>query len=211
MKVCIYARVSTDTQVVHPQLLELRQYCAARGWVLPQGNEYIDRGVSGAKTSRPELNRLMKDARRRRFDAVVVYRFDRFGRSLKHLVTALDEFRGLGIGFISLHESIDTGTTTGKMLFAVIAAIAEFERDLIAERVRSGMQSAKEKLKKGPYRRRRNGKEVVVTAIGRPKKEFDVVLAQSMLDGGKAGAKVARHFGVSRSTLRSHLARHNGG
>lgn len=207
MRVAIYARVSTATQVVDPQLQELRRYCAAREW---DATEYIDEGVSGSKSSRPGLNRMMADARRRKFKAVVVYRFDRFGRSLKHLITALEEFREIDVNFISLHEAIDTGTTTGKLLFQVIAAIAEFERDLIAERIRSGMEAAKEKLKSGPYRRRRNGKEVVVRSLGRPQKVVDIAEAKAMLEAGTSKANVARHFSVSRSTLRGHLARSNG-
>ena len=105
----------------------------------------LDNGVSGSKDSRPELNRLMADAKRRKFDAVVVYRFDRFARSTRHLVNALAEFNALGIQFISMHEGIDTSTPNGRLVFGIFASIAEFERDLIRERVRSGIANRKAK------------------------------------------------------------------
>src|SRR5262249_59728981 len=100
--------------------------------------EYRDQGISGAKDSRPALDRLMKDARARRFDVVVVARFDRFARSVSHLLRALDEFNHLGVDFISLSESIDTSTPVGKMIFTVLGAVAELERNLIKERVHMG-------------------------------------------------------------------------
>src|SRR3989304_8827331 len=134
MRAVIYARVSTIGHGQSPemQLSEVREYCARRGWQI--GGEYVDAGISGTKDSRPELNRLMAEAHRRRFDPVVVWRFDRFARSVSHLLRALETFRALGIEFVSLSEQVDTSTPTGKMVFTVPGAVAELERSLIAER-----------------------------------------------------------------------------
>src|SRR5580698_8500640 len=106
MNTAIYARVSTSEQSSSMQLEELRAYCHRRGWTIAE--EFVDEGVSGTKESRPSLNRLLTDAKRRKFDAVLVYRFDRFARSMKQLVNALSDFNVLGIAFVSLHEGIDT-------------------------------------------------------------------------------------------------------
>lgn len=143
MKAAIYARVSTDQQNTGAQLRELREYCKRRGWRIT--GEFVDEGISGAKDSRPELNRLMADAHKRRFDAVVVWKFDRFARSVSHLLRALETFNSLGIAFVSLSESIDTSTPAGKMVFTVLGAVAELERSLIGERVRAGLRNAKAK------------------------------------------------------------------
>lgn len=144
METAIYARVSPNNgQDPEMQLRELREYCQRRGWQL--AGEYVDAGISGAKDSRPELNRLIADAHRRRFDAVVVWKFDRFARSVSHLLRALETFRSLGIEFVSLSEQVDTSTPTGKMVFTVLGAVAELERSLIAERVRAGLRNARAK------------------------------------------------------------------
>lgn len=145
MKAAIYARVSTSGNGQSPamQLRELRDYCKRRGWRI--AGEFVDEGISGAKDSRPELNRLMADAHKRRFDAVVVWKFDRFARSVSHLLRALETFNSLGIAFVSLSESIDTSTPAGKMVFTVLGAVAELERSLIGERVRAGLRNAKAK------------------------------------------------------------------
>ncbi|MHC4278497.1 MAG: recombinase family protein, partial [Planctomycetota bacterium] len=154
-KVAIYARVSTQDQDPGLQLSELRKYIKDRGW--QAYNEYVDIGQSGAKDSRPQLNKLMADAKRRRFDVVLVWKFDRFARSVKHLVTSLYEFRALGIDFVSLTEGIDTSTPLGEAMFSIIGAMAQLERDLIRERVTAGMRRAREKGK----------------ALGRPRKGID--------------------------------------
>lgn len=144
MRIAMYARVSTNhAQDVGMQLRELREYCKRRGWTVVA--EYVDRGVSGAKDSRPELNKLMADAHRRQFDVVVVWRFDRFARSVSHLLRALETFDSLGIAFVSLSESIDTSTPAGKMVFTILGAVAELERSLIGERVRAGLRNARAK------------------------------------------------------------------
>src|SRR6266403_1877686 len=148
MKVAIYARVSTigNGQSPEMQLRELREYVERRGWTL--AGEYVDAGVSGAKDSRPELNRLMEDAHKHRFGAVVVWKFDRFARSVSHLLRALETFKSQGIEFISFSEQMDTSTPTGRMIFTVLGAVAELERSLIAERVRAGVRNAKAKGKR---------------------------------------------------------------
>src|SRR6476660_7699637 len=136
MRCAIYARVSTWDQEPENQLQELRRYAEARNWTAV---EYIDRGVSGAKDRRPSLDRLVADARRRRFDVLVVWRLDRLGRNLKHLVTLLEDMQAVGIAFVSLGEGIDCTTAAGRLQLHVLAALAEFERARIAERVRAGL------------------------------------------------------------------------
>jgi len=162
MRTALYARVSTTKlngngsaefrQNPETQLQQLRDYCQHRGWEIT--GEYVDRGVSGAKEHRPELNRLTADAQQRKFDCVLVWKLDRFGRSLRHLVNALAEFEALGITFISLTDNLDLTTPSGRLLFQVIAAMAEFERELIRERVQAGMSRARAEGKRfgtAPY------------------------------------------------------------
>src|SRR5450755_3917771 len=129
MRVAIYGRVSTAEQSTVMQVEELRAFCVRRGWDVVE--EFTDTGVSGSREFRPALNRLLADARRRRFDTVLVYRYDRFARSLRQLVNALAEFDSLGIHFVSLHEGVDTSTPNGRLVFGIFASIAEFERELI--------------------------------------------------------------------------------
>jgi DNA invertase Pin-like site-specific DNA recombinase len=145
VRVALYARVSTADKGQDPrvQTLELQEYCQRRGWSV--AGEYVDVGISGTKEKRPELDRLMADAHRRRFDAVLCWKFDRFARSVSHLLRALETFLSLGIDFISFSEQLDTSTPTGKMVFTVLGAVAELERSLIVERVRAGMRNARAK------------------------------------------------------------------
>ena len=152
MKVAIYTRVSTQDQSVEMQVSDLRRYCEQRGFEIYR--EYTDEGISGTKEKRPSLDELMADARKKKFDAVLCWRFDRFARSTKHLINALDEFKHLGIDFISYQENIDTSSPLGKAIFTIVSAIAELERNIIVERVRAGIRRAKEKGK----------------ALGRPKR-----------------------------------------
>src|SRR5206468_9767355 len=140
MKAAIYARVSTLDQEPENQLAELRRYVAARGWT---SVEHVDRGVSGAKDRRPALDRLLVDARRRRLDVLVVWRLDRLGRNLRHLITLLEELQALGIAFVSLGEGIDATTPAGKLQMHILGAIAEFERERIRERVLAGLARAR--------------------------------------------------------------------
>src|SRR5882762_5207824 len=146
--VALYARVSTTGHGQDPemQMRELREYAASRGWSVVE--EYIDRGVSGAKASRPALNRLMADAQRRKIDMVLVWKLDRFGRSLRHLVNAIAELEALGVAFVSLRDNLDLTTPSGRLMFQIIGAMAEFERSLIQERVKAGLRNAIAKGKK---------------------------------------------------------------
>jgi DNA invertase Pin-like site-specific DNA recombinase len=136
VKAAIYARVSTLDQEPENQLQELRRYVEARGWTAV---EYVDRGVSGSRDRRAALDQLLADAKRRRFDVLVCWRLDRLGRSLKHLITLLDDLQALGVAFVSLAEGIDATTPAGKLQMHILAAIAEFERARIVERVRAGL------------------------------------------------------------------------
>lgn len=171
-RVALYARVSTLDKGQDPelQLGELRSFCASRGWTV--SGEYVDRGVSGSKESRPELDRMIAAARKREIDVVLVWKLDRFARSLKHLVTAVADFEALGVEFVSLRDTIDLTTPAGRLMFQVIGAMAEFERSLIRERVIAGVQRARAKgkrlgrpTKKGKVSRqtlwRRSKKEIV--------------------------------------------------
>ena len=155
-RAAIYARVSTHNgQNPEMQLGELRNYCERRGWEI--AGEYVDVGVSGSKEHRPALDRLLRDSRKRLVDAVVVYRYDRFARSLRQLVNSLEEFRALGIDFVSIHEGVDTSTPNGRLVFGIFASIAKFERELIRDRVRSGLAAARVRGKRlwSPTSRRR--------------------------------------------------------
>jgi DNA invertase Pin-like site-specific DNA recombinase len=187
----LYARVSTKNNGQDPetQLMALREYAAHRGFEIV--DSYVDVGISGAKDRRPQLDRLMADARRRRFDAVLVARFDRFARSTKHLVLALEEFSALGIDFISLNESIDTSTAMGKMVFVVLAGVAELERSIIKERIQAGVDRA-----------RRQGKR-----FGRPAVIVDREKVAAMKASGQSIKSIAKESGIARATVRAILAR----
>ena len=185
MRTAIYARVSTTNgQDPTVQTRELKEYCERRGWKL--AGEYIDVGISGAREKRPELDRLMADAHRRRFDAVVVWKFDRFARSVSHLLRALETFKALGIEFVSLSEQVDTSTPTGRMIFTVLGAVAELERSLIAERVRAGLRNARAKGKK----------------LGRPRKAVDRSKIAALRRVGRSWAAVGQELGVGEGTVR---------
>src|SRR5713101_4542201 len=190
-RAAIYARVSTigNGQSPEMQLRELREYCERRAWQI--AGEYVDSGISGAKDSRPELNRLLADAHRRRLDAVVVWKFDRFARSVSHLLRALETFKALGIEFVSLSEQVDTSTPTGKMVFTVLGAVAELERSLIAERVRAGLRNAKAK-----------GKQ-----LGRPRVEVDLTRIESLRSEGRSWAAIGVEMGIGEGTARRAATR----
>jgi len=181
MRAAVYARVSTAEQTADNQLIELRRYVEARGWA---SIEFVDRGVSGAKDRRPALDELLKDAKRRRFDVLVVWRLDRLGRNLKHLVTMLEDVQQLGIAFVSLGEGIDCTTPAGKLQLHILAALAEFERERIRERVMAGLQRA-----------RGQG-----TRLGRPQARLPIERLKTV--AGLPGEMAAERLGVSRSTLK---------
>lgn len=186
MRAAIYARVSTSNGGQSPemQVREFQEFCGRRGWKIV--GEYIDTGVSGAKERRPELDKLMADARRRRFDVVIVYRYDRLARSLRHLVNALEEFRALGIDFISLHEGVDTSTPNGRLIFGIFASIAEFERELIRDRVRSGLKNAVAKGKR----------------LGRPRKTVDAARIARLRQSGLSWRKISLEVKVPVESAR---------
>jgi len=149
--VAIYTRVSTvDRQDTRAQEEELKEFATKRGWRIFK--VYSDKGQSGAKPTRPALDELWTDCRKRKVDVVCVWSLDRFARSLKHLIEGLEEFRRLGMDFVSYKQDIDTTSSAGRLLFHIVGAVAEFERDLIRERVRAGLAQA-----------RREGKQ-----LGRP-------------------------------------------
>lgn len=190
LRVALYARVSTRNNGQNPetQLIPLRQYATARGFQI--AGEYVDVGVSGAKDQRPRLNWLMVDARQRKFDVVVVARFDRFARSTRHLVLALEEFNALGIDFISLSESIDTSTPMGKLVFTVIAGVAELERSLIRERVMMGLSRA-----------RAEGKR-----LGRPLEGPGCDQVLELQRQGMSQRQISARLGISKTTVLRRLA-----
>ena len=181
LRAALYVRVSTTDQTLENQLPELRRYVEDRGW---SALEYADEGVSGTAHRRPALDQLVTDARRRRFDVLVCWRLDRLGRSLKHLVTLLDDLAALGVAFVSLHEGIDATTPAGKLQMHILAAIAEFERARIAERVVAGLERA-----------RRQGKRLGRPVSPVPTDQLETVRELSLSEG-------ARQLGVSRSTIK---------
>jgi len=187
MRIGIYARVSTKDQSCELQLRDLRAYCTARQ--LTSVREYVDTGVSGTKDSRPQLNELMNDVRKRKLDAVIVWRFDRFARSTKHLLSALEEFRSLGVGFISYQENIETGTALGQALFTIFAAVAELERNLICERVSAGIRNARAKGKR----------------LGRPRQCVDLDRIEEMQASGMSLRQIAATLGVGYGTVRERF------
>jgi len=190
-RVALYARVSTTDQSTDSQLLDLRRYVRERGW--DSFKEYVDEGISGTKDSRPALNELMNDAKKRRFDVVLVWRFDRFARSTKHLILALEEFKNLGVDFVSYQENIDTSSPLGSAIFTIISAVAQLERDIIAERVKAGLRRAKE-----------NGKK-----LGRPSVRVDPELVHRMRKQGFSHRAIAAQLGISHSTVGQILKNHS--
>jgi DNA invertase Pin-like site-specific DNA recombinase len=188
VKVALYARVSTEGQDPEVQLSALRSHVGQRGWEIVE--EFIDRGYSGAKEKRPALDRLMQSAWGGDFQAVLVWRFDRFARSVKHLITALEQFRNLNINFISLQEQFDTSTAIGHAMFTIIGAMAQLERDIIRERVKAGLERA-----------RARG-----VRLGRPSAAADPDQIVALRRQGLSFRKIARELHCSRSTVIRRLA-----
>jgi DNA invertase Pin-like site-specific DNA recombinase len=151
-RVALYARVSTADQTAENQILELRSYAAARGWSVAA--EFVDSGISGSTTSRPQLDAMIKAARRRQIDAIVTWRLDRLGRNLQHLITLLDDLTSAGVGLVSLNEAIDLSTSAGRLQLHLLAAFAQFERERIRERVHAGIARARKEGKRLGRRRR---------------------------------------------------------
>ena len=190
MRIALYARVSTTNgQSPQMQLAELREYATRRGFKVV--SEYVDEGVSGSKESRPELNRLMADAHRRKFDAVLCWKVDRFGRSLRHLVNALADLDAYQVAFISLKDNLDLSTPSGRLMFQIIGAMAEFERALIQERVRAGLKNA-----------RAHGKR-----LGRPRTSVDSDQIAQLRASGASWRQISQATGLGVGTVRRAIAR----
>jgi DNA invertase Pin-like site-specific DNA recombinase len=179
--------VSTEGQDPEVQLVALRAHAAQRGW--PVLEEFVDRGVSGSKERRPALDRLMKAAWTGQFQAVLVWRFDRFARSVKHLVAALETFRRLHVEFVSLQEQLDTATPIGQAMFTIIGAMAQLERDIIRERVKAGLARAKARG----------------IRLGRPRVPMVAEELVALREQGLSVGAMARRLRCSRSTVRRYL------
>src|SRR5437667_436128 len=190
-RVAIYARVSTSNTGQDPtlQTRELREYCDRRTWQVV--GEYVDVGIAGSKDRRPVLDRLLVDAHRRRFDVILVSKLDRFSRSLRNLVNSLAELESLGVDFVSLRDNLDFSTPSGRLMFQIIGAMAEFERALIQERVRAGMRNARAKGRR----------------IGRPRRVLDPARIASLRASGTSWRAIAKEMGAGVATLlRTHSA-----
>jgi DNA invertase Pin-like site-specific DNA recombinase len=186
-KVIIYGRISTDEQNIESQLQAVRKYCANQDWTITK--EYIDTGISGSKDSRPSLDQLKADCKQGAIQAVVVFKFDRIARSTSHLLECLNLFQRYGVDFVSVTEGVDTSTSVGKMVYTFLGAIAEFERSLIQERVRSGIQRAKAS---GVH-------------CGRPRKGLDVSEAIQLQREGWSLRRIADKLNVSYGTVNRAL------
>ena len=182
MRVALYTRVSTDQQTCENQVRDLMAYCNIKGWT----DIFIfqDKGVSGAKTSRPEFDKMIDQAEAGTFDVVMVWKFDRASRSTKHLITLLEDFNKWGVDFVSLKENIDTSTPAGKLMFTMISAFAQFERDTLIERTKSGMSRAKAQGKK----------------IGRSK-TYDWSEITTLNSQGFSPTEISNKTGMSRSQV----------
>jgi putative DNA-invertase from lambdoid prophage Rac len=190
MRAAIYARVSTADQNCEMQLRELREYSQRRGWQV--AGEYVDTGWSGAKASRPQLDRLMQDASKRGFDAVLVYKLDRFGRSVRNCLDGIEALRAHGVRFLAVSQNIDTDESnpTSRLMLHILAAVAEFEREMIRERVCAGVKNARQKGKR----------------LGRPKAVFDRQRAVELRQQGRSFPEIARELGVGVGTIARTLS-----
>jgi DNA invertase Pin-like site-specific DNA recombinase len=179
--VAVYARVSTVDQNPENQLQELRRYIAARGW---KSEEFVDRGISGSREKRPALDRILGGVTRKKFDAVVVWKLDGLGRSTTHLLGLLNQFRALGVDFVTLSEGLDTTTPTGELMFTMLGAFAQFERSRTIERIHLGLERA-----------RRQGKKLGRRPSTRLRKRFDA------LPDGTSVMKAAETLSCSTATI----------
>lgn len=186
-KAAVYLRVSTNDQTTENQRLAIESYCKVQGWEISK--VYDDSGISGAKDDRPALNQLKKDCIKNSFDIVIVHRFDRMARSTSHLLECLNLFQRYGIEFVSVSEAIDTSTSVGRMVYSFLGAIAEFERNLIRERVNAGIKRAKQS---GVH-------------CGRPRKGYDLGEAIKLHNQGLGLRTIASKLGVSYATIHRGL------
>jgi DNA invertase Pin-like site-specific DNA recombinase len=185
-RVAIYARVSTGQQSAEMQLRDLRRFAEQRGFQIEK--EFVDEGFSGSRDSRPGLNALMEACRKRHYDAVLVWRFDRWARSTKHLIETLMEFKSLGVEFLSYQENLDTGSPMGQAMFTIIAALGQLERDIIIQRVKSGLENARAKGKR----------------LGRPKVRDDAQI-RLMRAQGLSIRRIAKQVGLSTTAVQRAL------
>jgi DNA invertase Pin-like site-specific DNA recombinase len=190
IRAAAYHRVSRSDQNPQLQQDEVAELVERRGWSLAKS--YTDEGISGSRDRRPELDQLLADARRRKYDLLVVWRADRLFRSLRHMVVTLDELAALGVGFVSVTEPFDTSTPSGKLLLHLVSAMAEFERSILIERTKAGLAAA---IRRG-------------VKVGRPRVEIDVERAKVLRAEGKTFRQVAGELGVGAATL--HRALSNG-
>lgn len=186
MKIAIYARVSTDEQTVENQIRDLSAYCQLKGWT--DIIIFKDEGISGSKISRPEFDKMLRMAKNKEIQTILVWKFDRASRSTKHLITLLEDFNSWGVDFVSLKENIDTSTPAGRLMYTMISAFAQFERDTLIERTKSGMSRAKAE-----------GKH-----IGRTK-QYDWQSIQAMHNNGQPTKEIADHYNMSQSQVRKIL------
>ena len=192
LKVALYGRVSTDGQDPEVQLSAIRLHASNRGWEIVE--EYVDKGFSGAKERRPALDALMKEAWVGKFQAVLAWRFDRFARSVKNLISALEIFRTLKIDFVSLQEQFDTSTPIGQAMFTIIGAMAQLERDIIRERVKAGLERARAKG----------------VRLGRPTAEAQSGHVSALRKQGLSLGEIAQRLKCSRSTVRRRIFKSQG-
>jgi DNA invertase Pin-like site-specific DNA recombinase len=189
MQVAAYARVSTNNHHQDPevQLRDIRDYCARKGWNLAEN--YVDKGISGTKLSRPELNRLMADAEARKFGAVIVWKFDRFARSSAHLINSLQRFKSLGVDFVSVQDNIDTSTPMGECVFTILAAFGQLERTVTVERIKAGLRNAKAKGR----------------LPGKKRQILDLQGIRDRMAAGESMRKVAKSLRISPALLSKRL------
>ena len=190
LRVGLYARVSTTDQNCSQQLRDLKAYCRARGWIVE--GEYVDHGVSGKKAQRPAMERLMEAARRRRIDAVLVWKLDRWGRSVAHFAESVQGLHALGVRFIAVTQGIDTDESNagGRLLMNILASFAEFEHELIVERTLAGLARA-----------RREGK-----TLGRPRTILDREKVRRLHADGMSMRAIAAQLKVSAMTVHRVVA-----
>lgn len=201
MRTAIYARVSTTDQNCELQLRELREYCQRREWTI--AGEYVDTGFSGSKASRPELNRIMQDAGQHRFDAVLVWKIDRFGRSVLNLSEQIGQLNSWGIRFIATSQNIDTDQSNpmSRLMLHILAALSEFERELIKERVTAGVQTYRDAYRRGKIGEKRHSRSGKDLPHGRPRRIFDRRRAVEYHESGMSIRKIARKLGVGLATI----------
>lgn len=187
MKIAIYTRVSTNEQNVENQIIELEKYCKNRMFEVYK--IYTDKGISGSKESRPEFDQMLKDANKRKFDCLLVWKLDRLSRSLKHLLTTLDHLSNLNISFVCYNDNIDTTTPTGRLMFQMVGAFAEFERSLIKERVHLGLKRAKQQGR----------------VLGRPKLEVNKYNVLNLKNQGKSMRQISKELNISVGSVHNIL------